>query len=254
MTHMVCGYPNLEESQSIFDILKEKSEYIEIQFPFSDPIADWPVIEKANEKALKTGINTEICFDFVEKNSPLQRGVRGGVKILIMTYYNIVINYWVEAFVKKAKRLWVYWFIIPDVPFDEEDWKTFRELCKKYDIVFTEIVSPITTKKRLEDIKNLNPKLIYAISQNMTTGSTTQFWEDFEEYMKNLKSIFKSSPLQMGARGGVAIWVWFWVKTKTDVAKVCKNTDFAIIGSEFIKKYNSWGIQELKEYLDDITK
>ena len=66
MTHMVCGYPNIAESQKIFNILKEKSEYLEIQFPFSDPIADWPVIEKANKIALENWMTTEKCFDFVE--------------------------------------------------------------------------------------------------------------------------------------------------------------------------------------------
>ena len=237
MTHMVCGYPTLEESQSIFDILKEKSEYIEIQFPFSDPIADWPVIEKANEIALENWINTEKCFDFAEKN------VWWNTKILIMTYYNIVLNYWVENFVKKAKEIWVFGFIIPDVPFDEEDWKRLRELCQKYNIVFTEIVSPITTKKRLEEIKNLNPKLIYAISQNMTTGSKAKFWEEFEKYINNLKSIF-SCP----------VWVWFWVKTRKDVVQINNISNFAIIWSEFIKKYNSWATDKLKEYLEEISK
>ena len=140
MTHMVCGYPNIEESQKIFNILKEKFEYLEIQFPFSDPIADWPVIEKANEIALKNWITTEKCFDFVENNigqthrsAPTKNvGVNLCVhlKILIMTYYNIVLNYWVEKFVKKAKEIGVFGLIIPDVPFDEEDWKNLEKYVK----------------------------------------------------------------------------------------------------------------------------
>ncbi len=259
MTHMVCGYPNLEESQSIFEVLKQKSEYIEIQFPFSDPIADWPVIEKANEIALENWVNTEDCFDFVEKNtSPLTPLLQeeGDLKILIMTYYNIVLNYWVEKFVKKAKKIWVFGFIIPDVPFDEEDWKNFRELCKRYDIVFTEIVSPITTKKRLLEIKKLNPKLIYAISENMTTGSKAKFWDDFEKYINNLKSIFLSPFGREYPKGerGLKIWVGFWVKTKNDVEQINNISDFAIIWSEFIKKYNEWKIEWLKKYLDEVSK
>jgi len=122
MTHMVCGYPNLEESQKVFDILKQKSEYIEIQFPFSDPIADWPIIEEANQVALQNWMTTEKCFDFIEKNigqtqgtAPTTENSRGEPcvhpeniqpKILIMTYYNIVLNYWVENFIKKAKSIW----------------------------------------------------------------------------------------------------------------------------------------------------
>ncbi len=260
MTHMVCGYPNLEESQKIFDILKQKSEYLEIQFPFSDPIADWSVIEKANEVALKNWMTTEKCFDFVEKN------IKNDAKILIMTYYNIVLNYSVEKFVKKAKKIWVFGFIIPDVPFDEEDWKNFRELCKKYDIVFTEIVSPITTKKRLEEIKDLKPKLIYAISQNMTTWSKAKFWKDFEKYIKSLSLEFSLpyrdkwrkehsdySEVGVEQKEATKIWVWFWVKTREDVEQINNISDFAIIWSEFIKKYNSWGESELQKYLEEIS-
>jgi tryptophan synthase alpha chain len=171
---------------------------------------------------------------FLQKNEP---------KILIMTYYNIIFNYWIEKFIKKAKSVWVYWFIIPDVPFDEEDWKKLRELCIKYNIVFTEIISPITTNKRLEKIKKLNTELIYAISQNMTTGSKAEFGEAFEKYINNLKNIF-SCP----------IWVWFWVKTKEDVERVNNISNFAIIWSEFIKKYNDWGIWKIENYLKEISK
>ena len=92
-----------------------------------------------------------------------------------MTYYNIILNYWVEKFIKKVKEIWVYGFIIPDIPFDGKAWKDIRNLCKKYKIVFTEIVSPITNNDRLERIKALEPELIYAVSQNMTTGSKAEF-------------------------------------------------------------------------------
>jgi len=257
MTHMVCGYPTIEESEKIFKTLSSYSEYLEVQFPFSDPIADWPVIEKANEIALENWITTEKCFDFIEKNIGMNLCVHPEKpKILIMTYYNIILSYWIEKFCKKAKSVWIYGFIIPDVPFDEQDWKNLREMCKKYNLVFTEIISPITTKKRLLEIKELNPELIYAISQNMTTGSKAKFWEEFKEYIKNLKSIFLSPFGREYPKGerDLAIWVWFWVKTKQDVEKINNISDFAIIWSEFIKKYNEGGIVELENYLEEITK
>ena len=269
MTHMVCGYPNIEESEEIFKTLSKYSEYLEVQFPFSDPIADWPVIEKANEIALENWITTEKCFGFVEKvgNAGLHSLQKNTPKILIMTYYNIIFNYWIEEFIKKAKSIWVYGFIIPDIPFDEEGGKEIRELCEKYNIVFTEIVSPITSDYRLKEISKLNPELVYAISQNMTTGSKAEFWEDFEKYINNLKKVFNLSPFLKGStscnemeRGEgliasrIKIWVWFWVKTKEDVEKVCNISDFAIIWSEFIKRYNSWKIEELKKYFKEITK
>jgi len=237
MTHMVCAYPNFEQSKKVFNILSKHSEYIEIQFPFSDPIADGPIIEKANHIALENGATTDKCFDFVSWLD------FGNTKVLIMTYYNIVLNYWIENFCKKAKSIWIYGFIIPDVPFDEKDGEKLRQACKKNDLVFTEIVSPATTKERLAQISNLQPKLIYAISQNMTTGSKASFGEEFKIYIKNLKTIF-SCP----------IGVWFWVKTKQDVEKVNKVADFAIIWSEFIKRFNNWGTEELERYLEWLGK
>jgi len=236
---MVCWYPNISESEKIFSCLAQESEYIEIQFPFSDPIADGSTLELANKIALENGITIENCFHFVEKNI----NNAPAVKVLIMTYYNIILNYGVEKFIKKAKSIWVYGFIIPDVPFDEADWKEIRFLCKKHNIVFTELVSPATWDARLKKISELNPELIYAISQNMTTGSEANFWNDFISYMKNIRTYFSGK-----------IWVWFGIKTHKDVTQVCKEADFAIIGSQFIKKYDAWWITKLHEYLLSIRK
>jgi len=126
MTHIVCGYPSLEESQKIINILKNYSKFIEIQFPFSDPIADWPIIEKANHTALKNWIKIKDCFNFTEKNT------KDNVKILIMTYYNIVFNYGLENFVKKASEIGVRWLIIPDIPYDQPDGQILRDLCNNH--------------------------------------------------------------------------------------------------------------------------
>ncbi len=232
MTHMVCGYPDFETAKKVFDILSKKSEYVEIQFPFSDPIADGPTIEHANKIALENGSTTEKCFDFIMKNN------WKNTKVLIMTYYNIVLNYWVEKFIEKAKQIWVYGVIIPDVPFDEEDGKKLRKICKKYDIVFTEIVSPATRQERLIQISKLNPWLLYAISQNMTTWSKATFDKEFKNYIKNLKDIF-SCP----------IWVGFWVKTKQDVEKVLEVADFAIIWSEILKYLDEDRVEGVEKYV-----
>lgn len=237
MTHMVSGYPNYEESEKIFKTLDKYSEYIEVQFPFSDPIADWPIIEKANEISLENGSTTEKCFNFLEENIK-----KANAKILIMTYYNIVFNYGVEEFVKKAKELWLYGFIVPDIPFDEEDGSEFMKLCKNYDLHLVQIVSPSTKKERLKQIQSVSSWFLYAISKNMTTWSKTDFDDDFEKYVTNLRDDFDTE-----------IWVWFWVKTTSDVKKVCKTADFAIIWSELIKVYNESKIDWLDNYVKNLV-
>jgi tryptophan synthase alpha chain len=132
-------------------------------------------------------MTTQKCFDFVSENIDKNLSVS---KVLIMTYYNIVLNYGVEAFIKKATDIGVYGFIIPDIPFDEQDGKKIRLLCKKHGVVFTEIISPITPNHRLEQIAQGKPHLLYAISQNMTTGSRAKFDQDFVEYIHNLREYF----------------------------------------------------------------
>lgn len=225
MTHLVCWYPTIDDSEKLFEILSKYSEFIEIQFPFSDPIADWPLISSANEKALANWITTSWCFDFIERNIN-----KSNSKILIMTYYNIIYNYWVQEFVVKAKGLGIYWFIIPDVPFDEIEWQELIDLCKKEWINLIQIVSPACEKERLEKIFSIASGFVYAVSQNMTTWSKATFWDWFKKYIEALR---KYSPIDIG--------VWFWIKTSEDVQEVCEVADFAIIWSEIIKVFKeSW--------------
>lgn len=270
MTHLVCGYPSIKESLELLKILSKYSKYIEIQIPFSDPIADGPIISNANEVALENWITPSICFDFLEKfmkennchpecnegsllhgksnkqssrDSSLLSEWQEIAKILIMTYYNIVYNYWVEKFIKKAKQIWIYGFIIPDMPFDEKEWKELIKLCKKYDINLIQVVSPTCEKSRLKKIFSISNWFVYAVSQNMTTWNKISFWKNFEDYIKNLKKL-----------KDIEIWVGFWVKTSEDINEVCKVADFAIIWSELIRILNQDWIASVKKYFENINK
>jgi len=235
MTHLVCGYPSIEDSFDLFAILSKYSEFVEVQFPFSDPIADGPIISNANKIALENGVSTEKSFDFVSKIA------KENTNILIMTYYNIVLNYWVEKFVEKASKLWVYGLIIPDVPFDEKDGEILIKLWKKYNIHIIQIVSELTKNERLEKIAQISNWFVYAVSGNMTTWSKWKFDTNFENYIKNLRNYFDCK-----------IWVWFWVKTKEDVEKVCKVADFAIIWSEMIRQFDKWWLEQVEKYVKNL--
>lgn len=238
MTHLVCGYPSIKESQELLEILSKYSKYIEIQIPFSDPIADGPVITEANEVSLKNWVTPTICFDFLEKFSP-----KNDCKLLIMTYYNIVYNYWVEKFVKKAKSIWIYGFIIPDMPFDELEWKELIKLCKKYDINLIQVVSPACDKDRLKKIFSLSTWFVYAVSQNMTTWNKIETGKDFEKYINDLRKL-----------KNIEIWVGFWIKTPKDIENVCRIADFAIIWSELIRILNQDWTEWVKKYFKEFLK
>ncbi len=251
MTHLVCGYPSIKESQKLLKILSKYSKYIEIQIPFSDPIADGPIISNANEVALENWITPSTCFDFLEKfivqipPTPLIEGGQSNndCNLLIMTYYNIVYNYWVEKFVEKAKKIWIFGLIIPDIPFDEKEWKELINLCKKYKINLIQVVSPTCEKSRLKKIFSLSSWFVYAVSQNMTTGNKISFWKDFEDYINNLKKL-----------KNIEIWVGFWVKTAEDINEVCKVADFAIIWSELIRIINQDWTSWVRKYFENMHK
>lgn len=224
MTHIVCGYPNLEKSKDIFFTLAKKSKFIEVQIPFSDPIADWPVIEKANHIAIENWTTPDICFEFLKNVISKTK-----TPVLIMTYFNIVNFYWVEIFCKKAKEAWVYGLIIPDFPFDHEDFDNLILFSKKYNLNLIQVVSPSTSEKRLKKIWEISSGFVYAMSKNMTTWNEIDLKKWLEKYVLNLKKYIK-----------IPIWIWFWISKKNEVEFVNKIADFAIIWSSIIREYQFW--------------
>lgn len=231
MTHLVCGYPSLKESEEILQTLSKYSNYIEVQFPFSDPIADGNLIAQANDTALKNSVTPDICFDFLERNIK-----KVDAHIIIMTYFNIVYHYGIEKFFQKSQDIGVYGFIIPDIPFDEIEAENLLNMAHKYNIHLIPVVSPWVSPERLEKLSQFPSEIVYAISKNMTTGSQLELWEIFQIYMQNLRKYFPGK-----------IGVWFGIKTQKDIKEVLQFSDIAIIGSEIINKYEKDGVKGINE-------
>jgi tryptophan synthase alpha chain len=160
-----------------------------------------------------------------------------------MTYYNIILQYWVKKFIYKAKTLWIYAIIVPDIPSDEQDGIELIQECKKNSIHFIYIVSPNILEYRLKEIWKHSTGFLYAISNNMTTGNTWKFEKEFVEYIDRLRQYIH-----------IPIWVWFWVKTKYDLDKICNVAEFGIIGSELINVHASEWNHWLVKYLDNLVK
>lgn len=232
MTHLVCWYPSLKESEEILKTLSKYSKYIEVQFPFSDPIADWPIISKANDISLKNWITTQDCFNFILEN---KKHINSN--IIIMTYFNIIYSYWIEEFILEAKKSWVYGIIIPDIPFDETEFEQLIMLCYKYEINFIPVVSPWIEEKRLEKLSKIKSEIIYTITKRMTTWSKFLLLDDFEIYIKILRKYFTAK-----------IATWFWIASKEDISNVLKYCDIAVIWSEIIRRYNEKSLK----WIDDL--
>lgn len=219
MTHLVLGYPSWGDNQKLIKtMLKAEVSFIELQIPFSDPIADGPTILKANQKSLKQGTKVKDCFEFVAKMTKSYPQIR----FLIMTYYNIIFNYGTEAFIKKAKKIGIYGLIVPDLP-PEEDSEQFYNLSKKNQINPIAVISPTTSHKRLNLIKKNGRGFIYSTSRVGITGSP-------QKQAENLKNFI----LKVKKKTGLPVAVGFGINTIEKAKEISTWADIIVIGSKIL--------------------
>lgn len=224
MTHVVAGYPTIKKCKEIVNVMVDCGvSFIEVQFPFSDPIADGKTIEAANHVAIENGITTEKCFDLM---IDLKKTIK--IPLLIMTYYNIAFKYGLEKFCKKAHESGVYGLIIPDMPIDEEKYDHYFELCVKYKLHPIQIISPISSVERLKKISKNASGFVYCVSRTGTTGEGKNLDKNLIEYLKRVRKYIK-----------VPIAVGFGISTKEHLEKLYGYADIAVMGSKIINIYNS---------------
>ena len=229
MTHIVAGYPSLQASEEIVLIMAQSGvDFIEVQIPFSDPVADGPVIMAANEAALRNGVTVKNCFELIERLSRKTGGILERPRFLIMSYFNILHSYGVEKFCKKAKEVGCYGLIVPDMPIDEEEQEKYMENCEKYGLNPIQVISPLTTETRLKKIAGVAKGFVYCVSRFGTTGATTTLNPKLKSYLGKVKKYIKL-PLAVG----------FGVSSKEHVQAIHKEADIAVIGSKIINLINN---------------
>ena len=157
MTHIVAGFPSIEENKKLVkEMEKAGTAFIEIQIPFSDPIADGPIIMDANQKSLENGTTTKDALSLMEE---LTKQV--STPLLFMTYFNIIFNYGVEKFCKKAKEIGCYGLIIPDFPIEEEKYDNLRRYADENELILVEMLTPYTSTERTNEIIKRAKGMIY---------------------------------------------------------------------------------------------
>ncbi len=241
MTHIVGGYPTMKECEAIALTMVEAGvSYLEIQIPFSDPIADGRTILKANTKALQNGITPEDCFRLMKK---LKR--QTNIPLLFMTYYNIPFRYGLEKFCKKAKEIGCYGLIIPDIPIDEEKYENYLSICKKHKLHAIQVISPLTPEARLKKITKVASGFVYCVSSSGTTGERKNFSPKLDEYLKRVRKHIHV-PIALG----------FGISRKSHIGVIQEKVDIAIIGSKLINLYNTSKenkLQTIKSFLKKLT-
>jgi len=235
MTHIVLGYPSLDDSYRIVEtMVKAGVDIMELQIPFSEPIADGPVILHANQKALGQGATVQECIDLAGLVAD-----NFDIPFLFMTYYNIIFQYGEDRFVSTMAQKNIKGAIVPDLP--PEEGKNYVNAMKKQDLSPIFIFSPTTSDERMKYIAGLGKGFIYCIARKGVTGVDTDFSEELNIYLTKCRKATRL-PLALG----------FGVKEKKDVDFLKGKIDIAVIGSETIRLIDQKGIKAVGDFINNL--
>jgi tryptophan synthase alpha chain len=232
MTHLVLGYPSFEVNRQVIKQMVENGvDLIELQIPFSEAVADGPVILKANQDALLHNIKVRDCLDFAAEITG-----QYDIPFLFMTYYNILFKYGVDDFVNRAKEINIQGFIIPDLP--PEEGEEYLESVERCGLSPIQIYAPTTTEERMRYLADNSAGFIYCVARRGVTGKKTDFDEDFNSYMARCRSATEL-PLAVG----------FGIRDRDDVAYLAGKAEIAVIGSETIRLVDEKGADAVGPFI-----
>ena len=235
--YFTAGYPSLNDTASIIKQLEQSGvDMIEIGLPFSDPLADGPTIQESSTAALHNGMTTKKLFEQLE-------GIRDTVSIplIIMGYFNPMMQYGVEAFCAKCKELGIDGLILPDLPVAEYDLH-YRDIFEKYGLVNVFLITPQTSEERIRFIDEVSDGFIYMVSSASVTGSTSGFGNAQEDYFKRIENMNLKNPQIVG----------FGINNSETFLQATKTAKGAIIGSAFIKMLTKQGTQGIDAFIKSI--
>jgi tryptophan synthase alpha subunit len=239
MTHVVAGYPSEKECvELLLQMQNIGIRMIEVQIPFSDPIADGETIMIANDRALERGMTTQKSFDLI-KNARNQ-GLESN--IYIMSYIQKVISYGAENFCQKAKTVGAKGLIIPDLPIGTDEHELLRDLAKKNDLEIVPVVSPGMERERLARDVASAENLIYLTSIKGITGSKLSLSGPVKQTAREIKT----------RRPDCSLAVGFGIESSEDAKEVLRIADIAVLGSSVIRKIDKKGVKGAVKFLSTL--
>jgi tryptophan synthase alpha chain len=224
--YFTAGFPRLNDtSEIIYELERAGVDQIEIGIPFSDPLADGPVIQQSSQKALENGMSLKILFEQLEK-------VRDNVKIplILMGYLNPVLRYGIGSFIKKACEIGIDGLILPDLPLNEYV-RSFKQQFDDAGIYNVMLITPQTNAERVRLIDQFSNGFVYMVSSASTTGSSKNIFDVHKDYFERIAEMQLRMPRLIG----------FGIANHESFHQACMYARGAIIGTAFIRAISEPG-------------
>ena len=229
--YYTAGYPTIDTTVDIAEALEKAGvDFLEVGFPYSDPVADGPTIQNSSQTALDNGMTLNVLF---EQLKYLRKRVT--IPILLMGYVNPIIQYGLERFCKKAAEVGVDGIIVPDLPICEYE-TMYAGFFKDNGLSNIFLVTPQTSADRIRKIDELSNSFIYLLSSSSITGGSLNVSDSIEAYYTRVKGMNLKNPTIIG----------FGISDNATFKKACQYANGAIVGSKFVK------LLESKNYIDKI--
>ena len=228
--YFTAGYPNLNDTVTTIENLEKNGvDMIEIGLPFSDPLADGPTIQASSTQALNNGMTSTVLFDQLKD---IRKTV--SIPLILMGYFNPMLQYGVEAFCKKCQDVGIDGLIIPDLPVEvyHEEYKAIFE---QYGLLNVFLITPQTSESRIRYMDRISDGFIYMVSSASTTGSQSGFGNTQTDYFKRIADLKLTNPQVIG----------FGISDHETFSQATQYAKGAIIGSAFINYVTAHGVDDL---------
>lgn len=236
ITYVTAGDPSIEQTEKLVYAMEDAgADIIEIGIPFSDPLADGPVIQDAAVRALTNGVTISKimnCVVNIRKNT--------NIPLLYLVYFNTILNYGVKDFVAKCVEVGIDGLIIPDLPLEER--KEIIEYISENNIALIPLVAP-TSKERIKDVISGGNGFVYCVSSLGVTGTRQDFYSGIEEYLEDVKK-----------QSNLPIAIGFGISDKSKVERFSKIVDGVIVGSAIVRvvEKTNGDVEAVKDKIKDI--
>lgn len=235
--YATAGYPKLNDTVEVLKRLQASGvDMIEVGLPFSDPLADGPTIQESSTTALENGMSTEVLFEQLE-------GIREHIHIplIVMGYFNPVLQYGVEAFCQKCQAVGIDGVILPDLPLEIYQ-REYQAIFKRYGLSMIFLITPQTSDERIRAIEAASNTFIYMVSSASTTGKINGFSDENSAYFKRIADMQLKVPTVVG----------FGIADAETFQQATAFSKGAIIGSAFIRHLKHQGVDQIAHFIHSL--